>query len=466
MFSQSITNLSKIPPQARDMEEAVIGACLIDGDAFQNVVDFLKEEMFYVNAHSLIYGAMYRLYSTSKPIDILTVSEQLRVDGKIEEAGGFYSISLMTDKIGSSSNVTYHAMIIMAKYMQREAIRISNDCMKESYEDCVTNPDEFIEKYINEFNNVLERSNKSNLLPISRDAKYIMYELEAVRKQGDAFIGLPTGIIQIDNKIKGLKKSDLIILAARPGMGKTALMLSLAYLMAKSGLKIGIFSLEMSKDALIKRLVAIHSGIDLENINNASYTDDEADAILEAFNFIEQLPILIDDTSDISCVEIRSKSRKAKRNFGLDIIIVDYLQLMRGDKKSENRTQEISGISKSLKILAKELNIPVISLSQLSRSVESRSDKRPMLSDLRESGSIEQDADMVWFLYRPEYYGILNYPEGAPTHNKADLIISKYRNGSTGTIEGLGFNKKCARFQDEIRDEIIENNYHYRKDIF
>lgn len=445
-----------IPPQARNLEESVLGACLIEKDAITNICDFLKPESFYVDANATIYRTMLSLYSKSQPIDMLTVTEELRNNGKLEEVGGAFYLSELTNRIASSANIEFHARVVVEKWMLREVISVSSVSTKDAYEDTVDVFD-LVDNMQKNINNIIEFTVKKDFEHIGTKIFSDVEVLENARLSDNHVTGVPTGILPIDKFFHGLKPSDLIILAARPSMGKTGMAISITHGAASLGEPVGFCSLEMPGVQVRQRLLSIESGVGLEEIRNAKYSDNDKIKIFEAASRIKKLPIYVDDQPSMSLMELKAKARRLWQRYGIKMLFVDYLQLMRGENKQQNREQEISEISRGLKGLAKELNIPVVALSQLNRSVESRGgEKRPNLSDLRESGAIEQDADVVMFLYRPEYYGLLDDNSGHSNIGKAVVIVAKNRNGATGDItDGLGFKKQCAQFY--YQDEMYEN---------
>jgi len=453
----------KVPPQAKELEQAVIGACLIEYETIHVIASYLKPEHFYVDAHSTIYEAILTLFKKSIKTDLLLVTEELRNIGKLEEVGGAYYLSQCTNVVASSANVEYHANVIIYKYLQRETIRICSNTTNTAYDD-IENATEMVGKTISDLNKLLEQSSNGGFKHISDKAMETFMNVENARQSDSKIIGVACGITNIDNKIHGFKKQDLIIIAGRPSMGKTALVVSMAYETAKLGIPVAINSLEMSKEALMKRIVSLDSEVDLEKVINGTYDDREGDLILQSYKRIQDLPIFIDETAAISIIEYKARLSYLVRKIGIQHAYVDYLQLMTSGERGIMREQEISTISRGLKNTAKELDIPITALSQLNRSVESRGgDKKPMLSDLRESGAIEQDADMVMFVYRPEYYGISETSEGQSTRNYAELNIAKYRNGKTCNITDLVFRKELAKFQSHMPYESTLSNYEEQK---
>ena len=439
----------KVPPQATDLEEAVLGAIMLEKDALTAVIDILKADVFYIEQHQLIYGAITRLFARSEAIDILTVTNELKKSGELENAGGAYYVTQLTNRVASSANVEYHARIIIQKYIQRELIRISSEIIRESFDD-TTDVFDLLDKAERNLFTVSD----SNLRRTSEDMptliKQAVDEIEAAKNQGHQLRGVQSGFTQIDRITSGWQKSDLIILASRPGMGKTAFALSMARNIAVEFRKpVAVFSLEMSSLQLVTRLISAESGLSSEKLRKGDLQDYEWQQLNTRISKLIDAPIYIDDTPALSIFELRAKCRRLKSQHNIEMIFIDYLQLMTGQyDRQGNREQEISNISRSLKSLAKELNVPVLAMSQLSRAVETRGgSKKPLLSDLRESGAIEQDADLVVFIYRPEYYGIEEYEDQSPTAGFAEIIIAKHRNGALGEVR-LRFISKYAQFKD------------------
>ncbi|MDZ4844361.1 MAG: replicative DNA helicase [Chitinophagales bacterium] len=440
----------KIPPQAKELEEAVLGAMMLEANAVATVIDILKPDSFYVNANRLVFQAIHNLFNKSKPIDILTVTEELKFLGKLEDAGGAYYVTELTSRIASAANVEHHARIVAQKYIQRELIRVSSDIIKNSYED-TTDVFELLDKAEQNLFTVADLNLRRNYEPMSNLLSKALTELEHARNHQDTVSGVPTGFSELDRLTGGWQKPDLIIIAARPGMGKTAFVLSIARNAAVDyGKAVAIFSLEMSSIQLVNRLVSGEAEIEGDKMRRGSLADYEWAQLQHKADKLSEAPIFIDDTPAINIFELRAKCRRLKMQHDVKLIIIDYLQLMSGspDGKAGNREQEISAISRSLKSIAKELDVPIIALSQLSRAVETRGgSKRPQLSDLRESGAIEQDADLVIFLYRAEYYGMEVDEQNNPTRGVGELIVSKHRNGALRNIY-VRFIDKFAKFVD------------------
>jgi len=442
--------LGKIPPQAIDIEEAVLGALMIEKDAINQVADVLKEEVFYLDKHQKIYNAIKNLSSKSLPIDLLTVSNELKQKNVLDEVGGRVYLANLTSRVASSSHLEYHSKILIQKYIERRLIEVSAEIQRRAYFE-----KEDVETLLNysesEIFNISEGTIKTQAEPIKTILGETIKQIEEAGKREDGLSGVPSGFTSLDNVTSGWQRSDLIILAARPAMGKTAFVLNIARNMAVDfNQPVAIFSLEMSKEQLVKRLIVSETKIDSKKIKTGKLNKEDWKKLESEITKLEEAPIYIDDTPAINIFELRAKCRRLKSQYGIKMVIIDYLQLMTGDLALKgNREQQISGISRSLKSLAKELDVPMLTLSQLSRAVESRGgDKRPVLSDLRESGAIEQDADIVLFIHRPGYYGI----NDEDTHpNQATIIIAKHRNGEVGDVD-LRFKPEFAQFTEPEED--------------
>jgi len=442
-------SLGKLPPQAVEIEEAVLGALMLEKDALSTVIDILKPESFYRDAHQEIYRAIQKLFNNSEPIDILTVTNQLRNDGKLEFAGGAYNITQLTTKVNSAANIETHARIITQQAIKRELIKIASEIHRDAFEDTIDVFDllDRTEQSLFEVSETNIRRNYADMRSIMREA---LDELETKKKHKDGLTGVPSGFTGLDRITSGWQKSDLIVIAARPGMGKTAFVVTAMRNAAVDfNFPVAIFSLEMSSIQLVNRLISAEAELESDKIKRGSLAEYEWEQLVHKTAKLTKAPIFIDDTPALTIFELRAKSRRLKAQHDIQLIIVDYLQLMSGDSSKNaggNREQEIASISRALKNLAKELTVPVVAISQLSRAVETRGgDKRPQLSDLRESGSIEQDADLVMFLYRPEYYGITEDESGMPTTGSGELIIAKHRNGSLDSVN-LKFIGKYTKF--------------------
>ena len=441
----------KIPPQALDLEEAVLGAMLIDKKGVDEVIDILQPDAFYKTAHQYIFNAIYQLFHDSQPIDLLTVSSALRKDGKLEIVGGEFYLVQLSQRVASSAHIEFHARIILQKFIQRSLIRISNEIIETAYKDSTD-----VFDLLDEAESKLYDVTQGNIKRSSQSAQNLVIEaktrIEEISKR-EGLSGVSTGFQKLDKLTSGWQPSDLIVIAARPGMGKTALTLSMARDIAVTKeIPVAFFSLEMSSVQLITRLISAETGLSSEKLRTGKLADHEWQQLNVKVTDLEKAPLFIDDTPSLSIFDLRAKARRLASQNGIKLIIVDYLQLMTAGSSSKvgNREQEISTISRNLKALAKELDVPVIALSQLSRAVETRGGtKRPMLSDLRESGAIEQDADIVSFIYRPEYYNIDEWDddEHSPSEGQAELIVAKHRNGGLDNIR-LKFISHLGKFED------------------
>lgn len=440
--------LGKIPPQALDLEEAVLGALMLEREAVNEVIDILKPESFYKENHRKIFAAIHDLFQRSEPIDILTVTAELRKRGELEIVGGAYYISYLTNRVASSANIQFHARIISQKHILRELIRISSETIREAYEES-TDVFELLDKAERDLFTVAQGNIRKEYDKMSDVLKEAIEHIEAAKKNVDGVSGVPSGFHSLDRITSGWQNSDMIIIAARPGMGKTAFVLSMARNVAVDfQIPVAVFSLEMSSIQLVNRLISAETGIRGDKIRRGNLEDHEFAQLHTRIKKLSTAPIYIDDTPSLSVFELRAKARRLKSKHDIRLIIIDYLQLMTAGSDKGNREQEISTISRSIKTIAKELNIPIIALSQLSRAVETRGgDKRPMLSDLRESGAIEQDADIVSFIYRPEYYDIDQDEEGNSLLGVGQVIIAKHRNGALDTVS-LKFVKDFAKFEN------------------
>lgn len=434
----------KLPPQAVDLEEAVLGALMLEKEALSQVIDILKPEAFYVEKNQLVFRAIQRLFEQSKPVDLLTVTQELRQQGTLEKIGGAFYIAELTNRVASAANIEFHARILLEKYILRELVRISSDITKQAFEE-TTDVFDLLDKAETDLFAVAEQNIRRNSEGMSTLVAKAIKEIEAVGQQEEGLSGVPAGFTELDRMTNGWQRGTLNIIAARPAMGKTAFVLSLARNAAVDFNKgIAFFSLEMGSIELVNRLISGEAEIEGEKIKKGKLEPHEWTQLNTRVGRLSQAPFFIDDTPQLTLFELRAKCRRLKAQHDIQMIIIDYLQLMSGgpDNGNGNREQVIANISRGLKALAKELSVPVIALSQLSRAVETRGgDKKPQLSDLRESGSIEQDADMVMFIYRPEYYGIgEDLPPGT-----AQIIIAKHRNGQTGEVN-LKFVNKFAKF--------------------
>jgi replicative DNA helicase len=449
-LTQQFIEHGKVPPQATDLEEAVLGAMMLEADAVSAVIDILQPKVFYKESHQKIFSAIQRLFGKSEPVDILTVTNELKSSGELEMVGGPYFITMLTSRISSAANVEYHARIVLQKHIQRDLIKISSEIIKDAYED-TTDVFDLLDKAEQNLFSVSETNLRRNFQDMPSLVKQAIEDIEAAKNADLHMRGVPSGFTDLDRKTSGWQKSDLIILAARPSMGKTALALSMARNIAVDfDRPIAFFSLEMSAVQLVTRLISSESELRSDKLKKGELAGHEWQQLNDKISKLVDAKIFIDDTPALTIFELRAKCRRLKQQHDIQMVFIDYLQLMHGgDSKGGNREQEISQISRSLKALAKELNVPVLALSQLSRAVENRpaQSKRPILSDLRESGAIEQDADLVLFIYRPEYYKMDEFEDGSSTHRVAEVIIAKHRNGPTGEVK-LKFIDTFARFED------------------
>ncbi|MFT5165036.1 MAG: replicative DNA helicase [Saprospiraceae bacterium] len=438
----------KVQPQALPLEEAILGAIMLDKDALPIVLDILQSESFYSDGHKMIYRAMLKLFEKSQPVDLLTVTEELKKAGELETAGGPYYLVELTNRVASAANIEYHARIISQKHIQRELITVSTKIIRDAYED-TTDVFQLLDDAEQGLFHITQQNLSRGYESIGTIAGRTLKMLEELSEKEEGLSGVPTGFTELDRLTSGWQSSDLIIIAARPGMGKTAFTLALARNAALDfGKGVAFFSLEMANVQLVQRLISMEAEIPGSKLRSGQLEEYEWQQLHSAIEKMSEVPIFIDDTPGINVFELRAKCRRLKMQHDIQMVIVDYLQLMTGgpDQKNGNREQEISAISRALKGLAKELNVPVIALSQLSRAVETRGgNKRPMLSDLRESGAIEQDADIVSFIYRPEYYNILEDEEGQSLKGIGEIIVAKHRNGALKTVK-LKFTDHFAKF--------------------
>jgi len=450
----------KLQPQAIELEEAVLGALMIDNESLSDTIDSLQPEYFYKPDNQKIFEAIINLFNSSKPVDILTVSEELKRMGDLEAVGGMLYISQLTNNVSSSSNTEFHARIIAEKFIKRSLISISNNIIGDAFNDTIDIFD-LLNTAEEKLFNVTEGTLRKSYDKMSILIKGALDNIEVLRQKEDGLSGVPSGFTKLDRVTSGWQKSDLVIIAARPGMGKTAFALSMARNIAINHDKaIGLFSLEMSSEQLVSRLIASEAELSASKLRRGDLKDYEMVQLHEKIKQLSDAQIYIDDTPALTVFELRAKARRLVKNHNVEIIIIDYLQLMSAGGNAGNREQEISTISRSLKGIAKELKIPVIALSQVNRGVESRTgtgSKRPMLSDLRESGAIEQDADIVTFIYRPEYYKIYEWDNGDDSRSQAEIIIAKHRNGALENVR-LKFTAEFAKFSDiDYFDDLSSN---------
>jgi replicative DNA helicase len=458
-LTDAVFEHGKIPPQAVDLEEAVLGAMMLESNRLAEVIEVLKPEAFYKESHQIIFSSIMRLFGQNEPVDILTVTEELRKTGELEAAGGPYFITMLTNRIASTANIEFHARIILQKFIQRELIRVSSEIIKDAYED-TTDVFDLLDKAENGLFSISEGSIGKSYLDMQSIIAEAIKEISAGRNEEGKLRGVGSGFTELDRITSGWQKSDLIIIASRPGMGKTAFALTMARNAAVDFKKpVAVFSLEMSSVQLVTRLMSSETEIPQEKLRKGTMEDHEWAQLNARITPLIEAPMYIDDTAALSVFDLRAKCRRLKAHHDIQMIIVDYLQLMQGSQDTRgNREQEISSISRALKTLAKELNVPVIALSQLSRASEKRSAAaKPILSDLRESGSIEQDADMVMFIYRPEYYKIDVDENGDSTAGVAEILIAKNRNGPLKDVR-IKFVSKYAKFVDAEMEYQPANN--------
>lgn len=452
----------KIPPQVVDIESVVLGALMIDKKGVDEAIDILQPDAFYTPQHQLIFEAINNLFKGNQPVDLLTVSTELKRMGKLEAAGGEFYLIKLTQKVSSSAHIEFHARIVLQKYIQRSLIKIASEILEESYDD-QTDVFDLLDSAENKLYQVAENHIKRSTSTAQELVTAAKKRIEEIANK-EGLSGVPSGFTKLDQLTSGWQPSDLIIIAARPAMGKTAFTLTMARNMAiDHNIPVAFFSLEMSSVQLITRLISSETQLSSEKLRTGKLEKYEWEQLNVKVKDLEKAPLFIDDTPSLSIFDLRAKARRLASQYGIRMIIIDYLQLMTtgaSQNKPGNREQEIATISRNLKALAKELDVPVIALSQLSRAVETRGgSKRPVLSDLRESGAIEQDADIVSFIYRPEYYKIEQWDdeEQAPTTDQAEIIVAKHRNGSTEDVR-LKFVGRFGKFEDletmEIPTEI------------
>lgn len=455
----------KLPPQAVDLEEVVLGAMMIDKKGVDEVIDILQPEAFYKESHQLIFNSIISLFEKQEPVDIKTVSFQLKKDGNLNTVGGDYYLIELSQKVSSSAHIEFHSRIILQKFIQRKLISISNEIIEDSYDE-TSDVFDLLDKAESRIYDISQRNLKKNTQSAEDLVLAAKKKIEEISKK-EGLSGIASGFGEIDRLTSGWQPSDLIIVAARPGMGKTAFTLSMARnISVENNMPVAFFSLEMSAIQLITRLISSETGLNSEKLRTGKLEKFEWELLNVKVTNLENAPLYIDDTPSLSIFELRAKARRLSSQFGIKLIVVDYLQLMTlgSSQKSGNREQEISTISRNLKALAKELDIPIIALSQLSRAVELRGGtKRPILSDLRESGAIEQDADIVSFLYRPEYYKIDEWDdeERSPALGQAEFIVAKHRNGGLSSIK-LKFINSLGKFENL---SAFENPFEYQSKI-
>jgi replicative DNA helicase len=448
-MNEKMIGTEKLPPQALDVEQSVLGAMLLDREAIGRAIEVIDDTCFYKPAHAKIFSAMVSLYDRNQPVDLLTLAEELSKRNQLEEIGGRDALLDLTDIVGTSANIEYHSRIILEKATLRKLIQSTTEIITRCY-DLTEEVDDLLDSAEQKIFDISEKRIKPGYLRLGEILPHTFEEIDKM-KEGQ-ITGIPTGFKDLDSLTAGLQPADLIVVAGRPSMGKTSLSLSIAeYVAIEQKVPVAIFSLEMSKNQLANRMLCSRARISSHRMRTGKLSDHEWEKLSIAAGPLAESRIFLDDTPSIGILETRAKARRLKAKEDVGLIILDYLQLMQGPKGSENRQQEISTISRALKGLAKDLNVPVLALSQLSREVERRGgERRPNLADLRESGAIEQDADLVMFVYRPEMYGIDTidvFGEKRGTENLAEIIVSKHRNGPTGSVF-LSFIKDFARFED------------------
>jgi replicative DNA helicase len=440
----------KLPPQNVEAEQSVLGGILIENDAINKVLEILTPDDFYRDAHRRIYNALINLSTRDEPADLITLTNELRKIDQLDAAGGASYIASLIDSVPTAANIEYYARIVKEKSILRQLIQTSTDIITESYQDR-SDVESFLDEVERSIFQISENRVRPSFYPIRDIVKQSFKTLERLYEKKELVTGVPSGFKELDQMTAGFQPSDLIIVAGRPSMGKTAFCLNVAqYAAIEKRTPVAVFSLEMSKEQLVIRLLCSEAHVEGTKLRTGFLSEGDWPRLTIAAGNLSEAPIFIDDTAALSVLELRAKARRLKADQGLGMVIIDYLQLMRGRARAESRQQEISEISRSLKAVAKELNIPVIAVSQLSRRTEERTGMRPQLSDLRESGAIEQDADLILFLYRDEVY---NRSEDNPNRGKAEMIIGKQRNGPTGKIE-LAFLSKFTTFKDLYKGEV------------
>ena len=437
----------RLPPHSVEAEQSVLGSILLDKEAMISVSETLVPEDFYKEAHKVIYESMLKLYNSQSEIDLITLTDELRDQGYLDDIGGIAYITSLSTVVPTTSNIKYYVNIVKEKSISRQLISAANDIINLGY-DGSAKVEDVLENAEKKIFDISQERATNDFQPINQVISEALSMLEKLYEEKNDVTGLTTGFRDLNKKINGLQRSDLLLIAARPAMGKTAFALNLVQNAALKGdASVAVFSLEMSKEQLVQRMIASQSTVELKKIKTGTLADNDWPRITDGMAILSGAKIHIDDTPGIKISELRSKCRKLKIEKGLDLVLIDYLQLMEGEGQNESRQQEIAKISRSLKILAKELDCPVVALSQLSRAPEQRADHRPMLSDLRESGSIEQDADIVMFLYRDEYYN----PD-TEKKNIGEVIVAKNRHGETGTVELVWFGG-IQKFADKMIEQ-------------
>jgi replicative DNA helicase len=437
-------SIHKVPPQNLEAEQSILGGILLDNQALNPVLEILDQNDFYSDAHRIIFTAILDLNNRNEPADLITLSNILKDRKKLDQTGGVSYLASLVDSVGSAANIAYYAKIVKEKSILRRLIGTATEIINSSYE-TATDVDQVLDKAEHAIFDISENKIRPSFFPIRVVVKEGFRNVEQLYLNKELITGVATGFDRLDDLTTGLQKSDLIIIAGRPSMGKTALALNIAqYAALETNVPVAVFSLEMSKEQLVMRMLSSESRVDSQRLRKGFLGETDWPKLIAAADRLSEAPIYIDDTPAITVMEMKAKSRRLKAESGLGLIILDYLQLMRGSAYRDSREQEISEISRSLKALAKEISVPVIALSQLNRKVEDRTSRRPMMADLRESGAIEQDADLIAFIYRDEVY---NKSEDNPEKGIAEIIIAKQRNGPIGTVK-LAFQEKFTRFEN------------------
>ena len=438
-------DLGRMPPQAVEVEQAVLGAMMLEQQALSRAFEILDKSCFYHASHGQIFEAMHTLFEQGTAVDQLTLTEELKRRGQLDDVGGVVYLAKLGSEVATAANIDFHARIVFEKALSRKLIEAASEISERAYaadEDVQT----LIDKAEQQLFSLSENQIGEGFEPLDKVMGDAFEHIERIHAKTDAVLGVDTGFANLNDLTSGFQKGDLIILAARPSVGKTALALTLARNAAvDAGVGVAIFSLEMSKMQLAQRLLSAETKVDLHKLRTGRLTEDDWMHLTRNIDRLAQAPIYIDDSPGISVLEARAKARRQLREYGIGMVVIDYLQLMSGHLRTQSREQEISQISRGLKAMAKELDMPVLALSQLSRAVESRTDRRPQLSDLRESGSLEQDADVVMFIYRPEMYG-LKSPDGESLEGTAEIIVGKQRNGPVDSVP-LMWNKESATYE-------------------
>ena len=442
-------NTSRTPPHSPDAERAVIGTLIVDQSTIHSVADILVDSDFYAQPNRLVYSAVMDLYNRAAPVDLLTVSEEMGRTDALSRAGGSAYLSRLCDSVASTKSVEHLARIVKEKSMLRQVIETTTGLLSDAYDPAV-DALEVIQRAESEIYQVSSATAGRECTPVGESARHVLKRLEDIQGSPGGLTGVPSGLSRLDRLTSGWQPSDLIILAARPSMGKTAMALTWAVNAARSGVGVAIFSLEMSTDQLTQRMLTSEARVDSHLARTGRLGKDEWDSITRAAGRVHDMPIYIDDTPGLNVYQLRSKCRRLKAEKNIGLVVLDYLQLMSPAEKASSAEQEVAHMSRHLKLTAKEMGLPVIALSQLSRAVEYRAgDKRPQLSDLRTSGSIEQDADVVGFIYRPERYGIMVDEAGRSTEGRAEIILAKQRNGPIGNV-GAAFVERYSKFENIV----------------